>query len=114
MPSYNKVILIGNLTQDPELRYTSGGTAVGSLTLAVNRKYIQNNEPKEEVCFVNITVWGKQAESANEYLSKGNPVLIEGHLRQNKWETEDGQKRSRLEVTAEQVKFLPKTKKEGD
>ncbi len=106
MVSFNKVMLMGNLTRDPELRYTSGGTPVCKLGLAVNRRYTQNNELKEEVCFVNITVWGKQAENCNEYLSKGRAIFVEGHLQQDRWEGEDGKKRSRMEVVAENVKFL--------
>lgn len=112
MGNFNKVILMGNLTKDPELRYTSGGTAICNLGLAINRKYTQNNEQKEEVCFVTISVWGKQAENCTEYLNKGSSVLVEGRLRQNNWETEDGQKRSRLEVVAESVQFLSKRQKQ--
>lgn len=112
MGNFNKVILMGNLTKDPELRYTSGGTAICNLGLAINRKYTQNNEQKEEVCFVTISVWSKQAENCTEYLSKGSSVLVEGRLRQNNWETEDGQKRSRLEVVAESVQFLSKRQKQ--
>ncbi len=106
MASLNKVILIGNLTRDPELRYTAGGTAMAKLGLATNRKYKQGDEWKEEVTFVDITVWGRQAETSSEYLSKGRPVLIEGRLQYSQWETDDGQKRSKLEVVAERVQFL--------
>ena len=81
MASFNKVILMGNLTRDPELRYTPGGSPVCSFGLAVNRRYRQNDEWKEEVCFVDITVWGKQAENCNEYLSKGRPIMLEGRNR---------------------------------
>lgn len=106
MASLNKVILIGNLTRDPELRYTPSGTAMAKLGLATNRKYKQGDEWKEEVTFVDITVWGRQAETSSEYLSKGRPVLIEGRLQYSQWETDDGQKRSKLEVVAERVQFL--------
>ena len=109
MVSFNKVLLMGNLTRDPELRYTPSGSPVCKLGLAVNRRYTQNNELKEEVCFVNITVWGKQAENCSEYLSKGRAIFVEGRLQQDRWETEDGKKRSKLEVVAENIKFLPRS-----
>lgn len=112
MGNFNKAILMGNLTKDPELRYTAGGTAICNLGLAINRKYTQNNEQKEEVCFVTISVWSKQAENCAEYLSKGSSVLVEGRLRQNNWETESGQKRSQLEVVAESVQFLSKRQRQ--
>jgi single-strand DNA-binding protein len=105
---FNKVILVGNLTRDPELRYTPQGTTVCNFGLAVNRRYKQGDETKEEVTFINIVVFGRQADTSGQYLSKGSPVLIEGRLRENRWETEEGQKRSRHEVIAENVRFLPK------
>ncbi len=105
MSSFNKVILMGNLTRDPEMRYTSGGTAVCTLGLAVNHKYSSNGEMKEEVCFVDITVWGKQAENCNQYLSKGRPVLVDGRLQLQSWESEGG-KRSKHVVVADTVRFL--------
>jgi len=110
---FNKVILIGNLTRDPELRYTPQGTSVCNFGLAVNRKYRQGEEMKEEVTFINIVVFGKQADTCGQYLSKGSPVLIEGRLRENRWETEDGQKRSKHEVIAESFKFLPRKQPAG-
>jgi len=97
---------MGNLTRDPELRYTASGTALASFGIAVNRKYKQGDEWKDEVCFVDITVWGKQGENCSEYLSKGRPVFIEGYLRFSSWETDGGQKRSKLDVTANTVQFL--------
>lgn len=107
MANYNKVLLIGNLTKDPELRYTPQGTAVVNLRLAVNRKYRdKNQELKEEACFVTAVVWNKQAETCNQYLHKGSPVLIEGRLQSRSWEDNSGQKRSVLEVRAERVQFL--------
>jgi single-strand DNA-binding protein len=106
MSSLNKVILIGNLTRDPELRYTPSGSALCKFGLAVNRKYKVNEEWKEEVTFVDITVWGKQGETASEYLSKGRQACIDGRLTYSQWETDDGQKRSKLEVTADRVIFL--------
>jgi single-strand DNA-binding protein len=106
MASFNKVLLMGNLTRDPELRFTSSGSALAKFGLAVNRKYKAGDEWKEEVCFVDITVWGKQAENCAEYLSKGRPVFIDGRLQFSTWETEDGQKRNKLEVVANTVQFL--------
>ncbi len=106
MASLNKVFLMGNLTRDPELRYTPNGSAVASFGLAVNRKYKQGDELKDETCFVDITVWGKQAENCAEYLSKGRGVLIEGRLSYRSWETDEGQKRSKLDVVANNVQFL--------
>ena len=105
MASFNKVMLMGNLTRDPELRYTSNGSAVSSFGLAVNRTLKQGDEWKEDVCFVDITVWGKQGENCAEYLSKGRPAFVEGRLQYSTWES-DGQKRSKLEVVANTVQFL--------
>ncbi len=109
MTSFNKVIMMGNLTKDPEIRYTPSGTAVANFGLAVNNRFKQGDEFKEEVCFVDIVVFGKQAENTGQYLSRGQGVLIEGRLQQRRWETEDGQKRSKHEIIAQMVRFLPKT-----
>ena len=107
MASLNKVFLIGNLTRAPELRYTPSGTAVSDLRLAVNRSYTtQGGEKREETCFLTVVVWGKQAESAGQYLDKGSPVLVEGRLQTRDWETKDGQKRNVVEVVAERLQFL--------
>ena len=109
MASFNKVLLMGNLTRDPELRYTSGGTAVASFGLAVNRKFKQGEEWKDEVCFVDITVWAKQGENCAEYLNKGSLAFIEGRLNYQTWEDkQSGQQRSKLEVVANNVQFLTK------
>jgi single-strand DNA-binding protein len=105
---FNKVILIGNLTRNPELRYTPNGTPVASFGLATSRRFKQGEELKEEVCFVDIVVFGKQAEHCGQYLSKGNGCIVDGRLQQRRWETEDGQKRSKHEVVAQSVTFLPK------
>lgn len=105
---FNKVILIGNLTRDPELRYTPQGTSVCNFGMAVNRKYKQGDEMKEEVTFINIVVFGKQADTCGQYLNKGNAVLVEGRLQERRWETEEGQKRSKHEVVAQSVRFLPR------
>jgi len=105
---FNKVILMGNLTRNPELRYTPSGTPVASFGLATSRRFKQGDELKEEVCFVDIVVFGKQAEHCGQYLSKGNGAIVEGRLQQRRWETEDGQKRSKHEVVAQTVTFMPK------
>ncbi|MFA5362453.1 MAG: single-stranded DNA-binding protein [Candidatus Omnitrophota bacterium] len=107
MASLNRVLLIGNLTKDPELRYTPQGTAVVNLRLAVNRKYRdKSQEMKEDTCFLTVVVWDKQAETCNQYLRKGSPVFIEGRLQSRSWEDNAGQKRSVVEVRAERVQFL--------
>ena len=107
MANLNKVFLIGNLTRDPELRYTPGGTAVANLGLAVNRRFKDSSgELKEEVCFLTVTVWDKQAEACCQYLVKGRPVFVEGVLQSRFWETPEGQKRSAIDVRAERVQFL--------
>jgi len=108
MASLNKVLLIGNLTKAPELRYTPQGTAVLNLRLAVNRKFKDRNsqEMKEEVCFITVVVWDKQAETCNQYLNKGSQVCVEGRLQSRSWEDTAGQKRSVIEVRAERVQFL--------
>ena len=109
MASFNKVILMGNLTRDPEVRYTTGGSAVCDITLAVNYQWTdkRSNERKEEVSFIDVTLWGRTAEIAGEYLAKGRPVLIEGRLQQDKWDDkETGQKRSKLKVVADAMQLL--------
>jgi len=107
MANLNKVFLIGNLTKDPELRYTPSGTAVVNLRLATNRRFKdRNGELKEEACFLTVVVWDKQAETCNQYLRKGRPVFIEGRLQSRSWEDNSGQKRNVLEVRAERVQFL--------
>lgn len=108
MVGFNRVILIGNLTRHPELRYTQSGTPVAKFGLAVSRRFRQEEEQKEEVCFVDIVVFGKQAEPCGQYLSKGDGAIIDGRLQQQRWETEDGQRRSKHEVVAQSVTFLPK------
>jgi single-strand DNA-binding protein len=105
MASFNRVILVGNLTRDPELRYIPSGTAVSEIGLAINERVKRNEQWVEETVFVDVTLWGRTAEVANEYLSKGSPVLIEGRLKLDTWE-KDGQKRSKLRVTAEKMQML--------
>ena len=109
MASFNKVILVGNLTRDPEVRYIPSGTAVCDISLAVNSQWTdrKTNERKEEVTFVEVTLWGRTAEIAGEYLAKGRPVLIEGRLSLDSWEDkETGQKRSKLKVIADGMQLL--------
>lgn len=109
MASYNKVILLGNLTRDPQVRYTPGGTAVAEIGLAVNRQWFdkQSNQKKEETTFVDVTLWGRQAEVAGEYLAKGRSVLIEGRLQLDQWEDKtSGEKRSKLKVVGEEMKMV--------
>ena len=114
MTSFNKVILLGNLTRDPEVRYTPNGSAVASFALAVNRKYKQGDEMKEEVSYIDIVVFGKQAENCGQYLNKGDAALIEGRLQQRRWDDkETGQKRSKVEVAAQSVTFMPKRQSSG-
>ena len=110
MASLNKVLLIGNLTRDPEIRYTPQGTAVANLGLAVSRKFRdKNQELKEEVCFITVVVWSKMAETCNQYLHKGSPIFVEGRLTLRSWEDTTGKKRSVIEVRAERVQFLGKS-----
>lgn len=109
MASFNKVILLGNLTRDVDVRYTASGTAVGELGLAVNRTWFDKNanEKKEEVTFVDVTLWGRQAEVAGEYLAKGRSVLIEGRLQLDTWDDkQSGQKRYKLRVVGENMTMV--------
>ena len=107
MSSFNKVILLGNLTANPELRVTKTGLSICKFTLAVNRKFTtQNSEEREEVAFIDIDAFGKQAENISKYLSKGSPLLVEGRLRLDRWETPQGEKRSKLAVTLETFRFM--------
>ncbi|MGI6595316.1 MAG: single-stranded DNA-binding protein [Elusimicrobia bacterium] len=107
-PNLNKVFLIGRLTKDPELRYTSTGQAVSSTRIAVNREYISKEEKKEDTLFINLVVWGKRAEVWAEYLKKGSLIFVEGHLKSSQWETPDNEKRYRVEVIVEDFQFLDK------
>ena len=107
MASFNKALMIGNLTRDPELRYIPSGSAVASFTVAMNRVFkLQTGEKKEETSFVRVVVWGRMGEVCSEYLKKGSPVFVEGVLQSRFWETSDGQKRSAIDVRAERVQFL--------
>jgi len=108
MASFNKVILVGNLTRDPEVRYTPKGSAVCDLALAVNRQYsLEGGEKREEVTYVDVVLWARLAEIAGEYLKKGRPVLIEGRLQLDSWDDkQSGQKRSKLRVVGETMQLL--------
>ena len=109
MSSFNRVILLGNLTRDPQVRYTPGGTAVAELGLAINRTWFdqKTNSRRDETTFVDVTLWGRQAEVAGEYLAKGRQVLIEGRLHLDSWEDkESGQKRSKLKVVCENMRMV--------
>ncbi len=107
MASLNKVLLIGNLTKDPELRYTPQGTAVVNLRLAINRRWKdKTGEQKEDVCYLTIVAWDKQAEVCNQYLRKGAPLFVEGRIQSRSWEDNTGAKRNVVEVRAERVQFL--------
>ncbi len=104
---FNKIILIGNLTKDPELRYTPQGTPVTSFRLAVNTRYKQSDEMKQDTLFIDNIVFGKQAENVSKYLNKGSAVLIEGRLQERRWES-NGQQKSKFEVIVQNVRFLSK------
>jgi single-strand DNA-binding protein len=108
MASFNKVILLGNLTRDPELRYTPKGMAVAKLGMAVNRSYkTESGETKEEVTFLDIDAWGKQAELISQYLRKGNPLFVEGRLKLDQWDDKQtGQKRTAVRVVMENFQFI--------
>jgi len=108
MASYNRFIAVGNLTRDPELKYTPKGQACAQIGMATNRKYkTESGEEKEEVCFFDVLAWGKQAEVICQYLKKGNPLMIEGRLKLEQWDDKNtGQKVSKLRVALEQFQFL--------
>lgn len=109
MANLNKVFLIGNLTRAPELRYTPANVPVANLGMAVNRRFRdKNGDFKEDVCFLTVTVWDKQAEACCQFLQKGSPIFVEGVLQSRSWETPDGQKRSTIDVRAERIQFLGK------
>lgn len=103
---YNKVILVGNLTRDIELRYSQGGMGIAKTAIATSRKFTTNGEKKEEVCFVDITFFGRSAEVANQYLRKGSKILVEGRLNFEQWVDQNGQKRSKHSVTVETMQML--------
>ena len=110
---FNKVILVGNLTRDIEIRYLPSGQALAKTAIATNRKYKVNGEAKEEVCFIDITFWGRSAEIANQYLKRGSKVLVEGRLNFEQWTNQDGKKQSRHSITVENMQMLPKSDNDG-
>jgi single-strand DNA-binding protein len=111
MASLNRVFLMGNLTKAPTLRYTPGGAAVADLGLAINSTYVNKaGERKDEVCYVDVVTWGRQAETAAEYLTKGSPIFVEGRLQLDSWESGEGEKRSKLRVRATRIQFLGRGK----
>lgn len=116
MASLNKVLLIGNLTRDPELRYTPGGAAVAEFGMAINRTYTtSSNEKKEEVCFLDVVVWGKSAEACDKYLQKGAPLFVEGRIQMDQWTDKETQKqRSKLKIVAERTQFIGAPRGGGD
>lgn len=112
MSSMNRVFLMGNLTRDPQVRKTAGGLAVSDLGLAVSDKYRnKTGEMVETVCFADIVVWGHQAESCAQYLKKGSQIMVEGRLQLDQWQTDAGEKRSRLRIRADRVQFLGRLQK---
>ena len=112
---FNKIVLVGNLTKDIDLRYTQSGAAIGSCGIAVTRKYTLNGEKREETCFIDITFFGKQAEIANQYLNKGSKLLVEGRLKFDQWTDNNGQNRSKHTVAGENMTMLgePKQSNQG-
>ena len=117
LPSLNKVVMTGRLTRDPEIRYTQSGTAVTTLGVASSRSYKDPKDPaggwKEDTCFVNVVAWAQLAERCGDQLHKGSAVLLEGRLQSRTWETDEGQKRSVIEVRADRIQFLDKRGSEG-
>jgi single-strand DNA-binding protein len=111
MANLNRVFIIGNLTKAPSLRYTPGGSAVADLRLAINSTFIsKGGERRDEVCYVDVVTWGRQAETAAEFLTKGSPVFVEGRLQLDTWETQNGEKRSRIRIRAQRIQFLGRGK----
>jgi len=115
MASLNKVMLLGNLTRDPDLRGLPSGQSVCELRLAVNRRFVSNGQEVNDTCFVDVVVWGKSAQNCKQYLAKGAQVLVEGRLQLDTWEDRNGGgQRSRLRVVAEQIQFMSRSRQEGD
>ncbi len=113
MPNYNKVMLMGNLTRDVELKHTAGNTAVANLALAVNRRYRVNEESREETTFVDCEAWGRTAENISKFFSKGRPIFVEGRLKLDEWQDRDGNKRSKLRVVVENFEFVDSNGRSG-
>ena len=115
MTGFNRVVLVGNLTRDPQLRQIPSGISVADIALAANETY-KNREGKqvETTCFVDIVAWGRQAETCGQYLAKGSPILVEGRLQLDQWETKEGQRRSKLRVKADRVRFLGRPRRDAE
>ncbi|MBN1385248.1 MAG: single-stranded DNA-binding protein [Elusimicrobia bacterium] len=114
MASFSKVILMGNVTRDPEVRFAPSGTPIAGFGVGINRRYkLADGSPKDEACFVDITFFGKQAEICQNYVHKGDSILVEGRLKQDTWESKDGQKRSKLVVIGERLHLMPKKSSKG-
>lgn len=114
MATMNKVFLVGNLTRDPEVSYLPSGKALAKIRMAISNKYkLASGEEREETCYVNVVVWGKQGEACGQYLSKGSPLLVEGRLKYDEWE-KDGQKHNRLEVVADRTQFIGAPKRSAE
>ena len=115
MANLNKVLLMGNLTRDPELRSLPSGSPICKMGMAINRRFRdQSGEMREQTCFVDLTAFGRQAETLNQYMKKGNPLLIDGRLQFSKWTGKDGQNRSKLEVVVENFQFLGGGRSDGE
>jgi len=114
MASYNKTILLGNLTRDTELKYLANGTAICSFSIAINETWMQNDEKQEKVSYFDCQAWSKLAETVDKYFTKGQPIFLEGSLRQERWETEDGQNRSKVIINVNRVMFLPRGEDKKD
>jgi single-strand DNA-binding protein len=111
LQEFNKVFVLGNLTREVESKITTGGMSIANFTVAVNRSYKSNDEWQQEVAFIDITAFGKQAENCSNYLEKGQKVLVEGRIKQESWTSKEGLKRSKLLIVAEKVSFLGKVEK---
>ncbi|MEQ1631007.1 MAG: single-stranded DNA-binding protein [Planctomycetota bacterium] len=114
MANFNKVILMGNLTRDVEMRTTQGGMQIAKLGMAINRKWSQNGEQKESTCFVDLTAFGRQAEVLSQYVGKGSPLFVEGRLEYSTWEGQDGQKKNKLEVVVDNFQFVGAPRSTGE
>ena len=108
MPNFNQFIGIGNMVNDPDLKYLPSGTAVCDFTIAMNRRWNdrQTGERKDDTCFLDVSIFGPRGEAVNEYFSKGKPILVVGHIKQERWETDDGQKRSKHKLIADRFEFV--------
>jgi single-strand DNA-binding protein len=114
MANFNKVILMGNLTRDVEMRTTQGGMQIAKLGMAINRKWTQNGEQKESTCFVDLTAFGRTAEVLSQYVGKGSPLFVEGRLEYSTWEGQDGQKKNKLEVVIDNFQFVGAPRSAGE